>query len=338
MTPQLALSQDEDDTVVCVGMKSLYRAVGEVGSTFTYDLPAGGQLLEEYPYLDSVVVQWGNVRGSYRLGVRETSVHGCTGDWAWLNVAVVGAEIKFSQDRFILCNGEVEVTFNEEDFQAYQWSGGVTSQNIIREEGTYELQAIDRNGCRITGQVVVEAPPKVNLGRDTMICTPGFRLYADVNSPQTDPNDENTVYTWSENPSVKTFYLDVYDHPLDRDKKYWVRAELGDCVVSDTIVILACREDETEERLDIPNTFTPNGDGDNDVWQISALKPYPLAQVEVYDRWGRRVFLSAKGYPSPWDGRDTEGRQLPLETYYYIIHLNDGVHVKPLVGTITIVR
>jgi gliding motility-associated-like protein len=325
------------DMQVCIGTKSLYRAVGEAGSIFEYDVPATGvQLLNAYP--DSILVQWGDARGNFLLGVRETSVHGCMGDWAWLNVAVVGAEIQFSQDRFILCNGEAQILFNEKDFQSYQWKGGAMPQNIAREPGTYELQAFDWNGCLISKQIVVDAPPRVNLGRDTMICTPGFRLYADVSSTTTNPNAESTVYTWSEDANVRTHYLDVFDHPLDRNIKYWVKADLEGCSVSDTVVVLACKDDQTEELLSIPNTFTPNGDGDNDVWQIRALKPYSSALVEVYDRWGRRVFLSAKGYPEPWDGQDTEGNRLPLETYYYIIHLNDGIHAKPLIGTITIVR
>jgi gliding motility-associated-like protein len=322
------------DKTVCVGLRQVYRANGEAGSLFEYDVPIGGQLLQRYA--DSIVVQWGQARGLYRLGVQEISSRGCPGDWAYLNVRVVGAEIAFSREQYMLCNPNgVEIIFNEADFQpAYQWSDRSIKNNVITKPGTYELQAFDLNGCLISKSVTVMEPPKVNLGKDTMICTPGFRLYARKNGT----NPEGTLYTWSTGEQGETPYVDIADHATDRNIMYWVRAELDGCSVADTVVVLACDAVKPEESWRIPNTFTPNGDGDNDVWQIYILKEYPNAVVEVYDRWGRRVFLSQHGYPEPWDGRDTNGKILPLETYYYIIGLNDGIHTKPLQGTITIVR
>jgi gliding motility-associated-like protein len=132
--------------------------------------------------------------------------------------------------------------------------------------------------------------------------------------------------------------ITVANHDMEHDYKYWVRAEYDGCVASDTITILACRLRDFPETMEIPNTFTPNDDGDNDVWNIFDLRNYPESVVEVFDRWGRRVFLSGRGYPVPWDGRDANGRALPVETYYYIIHLNDGANSEPVTGTITIIR
>jgi gliding motility-associated-like protein len=320
-----------------VGVKSLYKAVGKSGSTYNYDVPIGGRLLQQYT--DSIVVEWGFQRGMFALGVQEVTLQGCEGNWAFLNVAVIGAEIQFSQNAYMLCTESgVEVAFNESDFQTYQWvgqNGQSVKNNIITQPGIYELQAFDYNNCLISKSVTVTPPPVVNLGNDTMICTPGFRLFARKNGI----NPEGTLYTWSTGENGETPYLDVYDHPTDKDAFYWVRADLNNCSVTDTVVVLACAVDKTEMEIwEIPNTFTPNGDGDNDVWQIRKLKDYPNAVVEVFDRWGRRVFLSQRGYPTPWDGRDTDGKILPLEAYYYVIGLNDGVHTKSIVGTITIVR
>jgi len=74
--------------------------------------------------------------------------------------------------------------------------------------------------------------------------------------------------------------------------------------------------------LDIPNTFTPNGDGINDTWQIKYLEYYPRSTVNIFDRWGQKVFSSI-GYPIPWDGT-YNGRVLPVGTYYYIIDPKTG--------------
>ncbi|CAM3671325.1 PKD domain-containing protein [Mucilaginibacter galii] len=82
------------------------------------------------------------------------------------------------------------------------------------------------------------------------------------------------------------------------------------------------------------NTFTPNGDGRNDKWEIPNMQDHPKGVVEVFTRNGQRVFY-AIGYPVPWDGR-YNGADLPAGTYYYIIDLKDGK--KPLSGPLTIIR
>ncbi len=88
------------------------------------------------------------------------------------------------------------------------------------------------------------------------------------------------------------------------------------------------------EPLAIPNGFTPNGDGMNDLWEIEGLDRFPNVVVEVFNRWGAPVF-SSRGYASPWDGR-FQGAPLPAGTYYYTI--SSAVLQRPLSGTLTILR
>jgi len=86
--------------------------------------------------------------------------------------------------------------------------------------------------------------------------------------------------------------------------------------------------------ISIPNTFTPNGDGINDLWNITALQGYPTCTVNIYNRYGTLVYNSI-GYPKAWDG-NYNGSALPVGTYYYIIDLKNGK--KKLAGPITILR
>lgn len=72
----------------------------------------------------------------------------------------------------------------------------------------------------------------------------------------------------------------------------------------------------------IPNTFTPNGDGINDKWDIRYLDSYPGAIVEVYNSVGTLIFRSV-GYNFPWDG-SYKGSRLPLGTYYYVVDPKNG--------------
>jgi gliding motility-associated-like protein len=84
----------------------------------------------------------------------------------------------------------------------------------------------------------------------------------------------------------------------------------------------------------IPNTFTPNGDGINDTWDIKYLDSYPGCTVQIFNRWGRQIYTS-NGYGIPWDGT-YKGKELPAGTYYYVINLKD---INKLVsGFVTIIR
>jgi gliding motility-associated-like protein len=76
------------------------------------------------------------------------------------------------------------------------------------------------------------------------------------------------------------------------------------------------------EKVTVPNTFTPNGDGINDYWNIQKLSTYPDCLLTIYSRDGQQVYKSV-GYSKPWDGT-YKNSPVPNGTYYYIIDLNDG--------------
>lgn len=84
----------------------------------------------------------------------------------------------------------------------------------------------------------------------------------------------------------------------------------------------------------IPNTFTPNGDGVNDTWEIKYLSSYPGCIVNVFNRLGTKLYTSV-GYPKAWDGT-YQGSSLPAGTYYYLIDPKNGSRVFS--GSITIIR
>lgn len=87
--------------------------------------------------------------------------------------------------------------------------------------------------------------------------------------------------------------------------------------------------------VEVPNAFSPNGDNVNEVWEIKNYENYPDMRVEVFNRWGNKVF-SSKGYGVPWDGT-YNGKELPVATYYYLIYLR-STNEEPLSGNVTIIR
>ena len=119
----------------------------------------------------------------------------------------------------------------------------------------------------------------------------------------------------------------------DKDIVYYVNGTTQEgCVETDSIKIMLIKE------IFIPSGFTPNGDGKNDTWHFGHMEFYPDITVEVFNRWGERVFYS-KGYDSSreWNGI-YKGKALPSGTYYYVINLNDPKHTPPLTGPVTIMR
>ncbi|PTQ99514.1 gliding motility-associated-like protein [Mucilaginibacter yixingensis] len=86
--------------------------------------------------------------------------------------------------------------------------------------------------------------------------------------------------------------------------------------------------------VEIPNTFTPNGDGVNDTWMIKNINTFTTSTVSVFNRYGIQVFFS-KGYPSPWNGH-YNNQELPSGVYYYIIKTDPKE--KPFTGHLTIIR
>lgn len=70
--------------------------------------------------------------------------------------------------------------------------------------------------------------------------------------------------------------------------------------------------------IDIPNVFTPNGDGYNDAFVIKGLDKYPGSSITILDRNGKLVYQSTD-YKNDW-----KAVNLPAGTYFYSLILNDG--------------
>jgi gliding motility-associated-like protein len=87
----------------------------------------------------------------------------------------------------------------------------------------------------------------------------------------------------------------------------------------------------------IPSGFTPNGDGFYDEWIIDVSDdPNINVTVEVYNRWGEKVYMS-QNYENDWDGT-RNGKELPVGTYYFVITVDDGKETQKFAGPVTIIR
>ena len=175
-----------------------------------------------------------------------------------------------------------------------------------------------------TDSIVVSSYPVVYLGPDSVICLDGPSItLADLN------NAGNPAIKWLWSTGAITSGIKVV-HP----GIYSVTATERDCATTDQVVV------NKDCYTDIPNAFTPNGDGDNDYFYPRQLLSKGVSgfTMAVFNRWGQKVFVTENTDGRGWDGRFNDKEQ-PMGVYIYQIHviLKNG-QVEDYNGNVTLVR
>ena len=320
----VAGAQDRQWTV-CAGDTGIsYYVSGWATSTFEWTVE-GGTITRDYG--DTIVVDWLVGPGSYTITVQETSADGCAGELKSGEVVVTSPSLDLGGDTYV-CAGDVLELDPGGGYDSYLWRDGSTGSTFIADqEGWISLEVTDSYGCTARDSIYlsVYALPFVYLGNDTTVCgEEGIDL---------DAGPDGVNYTWStgENSQIITVF------PFG-DQEIWVNVEdeYG-CNNGDTLLIEAC--DVNFLFRDMPTAITPgDGNGLNDFWQIDMLAPYTKAVVEIYDRWGTLVWRSEPGYSNPWDGRNMNGDEVPMDSYHFVIELNTPAKKDFITGIITVIR
>ncbi|MCX7652059.1 MAG: PKD domain-containing protein [Bacteroidia bacterium] len=100
----------------------------------------------------------------------------------------------------------------------------------------------------------------------------------------------------------------------------------------DTFVYTLSSDAVVSRALFIPNVFTPNADGINDVFRVVGSTEC-IQEMAIYDRWGRELYVT-RTMPFIWDGRLTNGEPAPEGAYVYVIRLKRYTRG----GTVTLLR
>lgn len=140
-------------------------------------------------------------------------------------------------------------------------------------------------------------------------------------------------FSWSPTSSLSNPNISNPTASPNATTTYILTVTVNGCTDSDDVTIVVAN------LISAPNTFTPNADGTNDIWEINRIDQYPNCRVTIYDRWGQKVFNTV-GYTNAngWDGTNN-GLKLPASTYFYVIDLNSGGGSKGDIynGSVTIV-
>ncbi len=204
------------------------------------------------------------------------------------------------------------------DFQ-----GGVLVINgsDATDEGLYAVVPFIGNcaGDTLTAFVDVLVPLPFSLGVDTSFCEGGVYSLV-VPQPWSQP-------LWSTGSEARS--IEAYEAGTYRVQAY----DAQGCRVQDEV-----RLGTVDCGTIIPNVFTPNGDGTNDVWLLGP-GGYRSAVLEVYNRWGQRVWEGDAVHKGFRGEHMDNGEPLPDGTYFYVLQLVRGNgDEQHLTGHFTLLR
>ena len=228
------------------------------------------------------------------------------------------------------CDGSVTGTFEviaEKGSPDYQYSidNGVTYQTsnmfTVTASGDYTVTVKDAQGFTVGTTITIALEDgylpvtfeveKSGVNEYTVVATGGLPPYEYALDDQ-NSMDLNKVFKIEE-AGIYTFYV--------KDGK--------DCIVEKEVEVFM-------PEIQIPNFFTPDGDGTNDRWYPKNIDKYPNISVQIFDRY-QRLLVRYNGQQQSWDGM-YKGKLLPSGDYWYIIKLNDPVNDKEYKGSFTLYR
>lgn len=201
----------------------------------------------------------------------------------------------------------------------YFWSTGATGTQItVNDIGIYSVTAIAPNGCAATDTLnVVYAPPITIYAGDTVDVYEGQSVTLNTT---TTASTNGASYVWTPDSWLNCTSCPAPTASVPDDITYTVQiTDSRGCMAIDNVVVRVIGDFYAF----MPNAFTPNGDGNNDIL-IPAVNGAKLIEWKVFDRWGEKVFQS-NSVTMGWDGT-YKGRDCPIGNYVYIMNvvfLND---------------
>jgi gliding motility-associated-like protein len=217
----------------------------------------------------------------------------------------------------VICDGNpITLIPDVSSVGTFLWSDGSTDGSLgVGTVGIYYVDILDENGCAALDSVSVDVLTSLvpNLPTDTTICQD---IILRINAYQ--PTVE--TYLWM---GESAFYNqnEVTDSVFLITYPGFYTLEMTNQCGGLTQYLEVKKEDCTCEPF-IPNVFTPNGDGRNDKFQVFANCEFQDFKIEIYDRWGTRLFVAAD-WLSGWDGT-ARGQELPPGVYIYKIEYTAG--------------
>lgn len=216
----------------------------------------------------------------------------------------------------------------------FEWSNGSSAHQLTNlAPGTYSVAIRDANQCPFDSAFVIaeNQPFTVTATGDGMV-TLGHEAQLHVTSSGSD----KVTYNWLPTADISCpTCADVTALPTRSTVYTVIATDTTGCVAQDTVGV----EVIADNAVFLPNAFSPNGDGNNDLLQLYGnLAGIRYFQLLVFDRWGEKVFETNDQY-FKWDGSYKGEKQEPAVYIYImkIVHL-DGTSDRTFKGALTLLK
>lgn len=219
--------------------------------------------------------------GTYQVKV--TSSAGC--EATRIITVVVAPQLKLGTDKTICAGESVELvpTVTGSGTFTYRWSSGETAKTLkVDKSGVYKL-TVSQASCASTDSVKVTANPLPVVSADETTCSDKPLIAGD--------SDSNLTYLW-EHSGEKTRTVTIREDGIYKVK---ITNQFG-CSKTRTITV----NGPCNTRIFAPDIFTPNGDGENDVFKLFILGGVQI-RLDIYNRWGSAIYSEENAAPQ-WDG------------------------------------
>ena len=199
--------------------------------------------------------------------------------------------------------------------------------------GAYRLRVEDARGCVSEASVVtLEELPELDLGPDHRIRPGDSVSLAPIDAPL---SVEAGSFDWypSESPVAAGGAMRVSPRFSTEYRLSYTTAQ--GCRVTDYVMVHV----EEDPRVYVPNAFSPNGDGNNDRFEVflgSGVQA--LTDLMIFDRWGELVWKKNADSEEGWDGT-YRGQPLSSGVFAYVgqVRLDNGTLI-PLKGSVTLIE
>ena len=339
----LPIINTSPDTTICIGDTVRLSATG----AFTYVWDNGLGNIQN-PIATPTVPTVYTVVG--------TDSNGCVASTS-VQVSIDSLPIIVASNDVTICSGDT-TTISASGGFVYSWDNGLSPTPSINPNEiifptvttTYTVLAADMNGCRNSDQVTVSViscnPPIANLiASDTLICINDCIDFTDLttNSPSNWTwyfFGSNTLNSATQNPfnvcydSVGSFNVAlVVSNVFGSDSLFIANyITVDSCIIPPTPTI----PPTITPVVVVPNVFSPNGDGQNDLFNIDGVGIKTVA-IKIYNRWGQSVFETTQ-FNEGWNGRTNSGDEVPDGTYFYIVDVETTTDTETHTGSLTLIR
>ena len=312
---------------VCgVGTTNTYTATG--GTTASVNWAVTGGTIVGSPTANPVQVQW-SAAGPGTLTARGVSAAGCITDPVTQNVVVSAAPALTITGNRSVCQGESTTltVSGAATGTTYTVTGGPvsgTSPTFVltpTATTTYTVTAPSATSCASTSTVVITVNPTVTANAGPAVSTTNGRPVTIGGAPVA-----GLTYRWtpttglsdptSANPTVTL--PNTTANPITQTYTLTATNTATGCTGTASVVVSV----GVDPNVEVPNVITPNGDKMNDWLQVKNVNAYPTNSMEIFNRWGRRVY-STDNYnnTSNYWGTDPS---IASGMYYYLFKQPNG--------------